>query len=388
MSEPLRVMVVDHEPVSRGAGLRLLTASGHEVVSFASVAACVPHLSRSHLDAILVELHLPKLGGLSLLRSLRKRALAIPVVITGATVRPAERREIKQLGAVFLSKPYGGPQLESALRDVLPAGALAAAMAPSPVPYSILDHLDGRGLERLLSKAKLPVLDPRVTEVQRFLTAADPPSSTVIASVVEADPRLSAALVQRANSVSYRGSVDVVALPVAITRLGIREVLRVVLEVVLQEGFKVRSALLRTVLSDLWEDCVAGARGAREMAAHNERLGLDQDEVFMATLMHDLGRPFLACALDRVDEPLDRERVDQILDAHHARAGARLLTEWGMPPQLIGMTRTHDGPPSRLTELAALAKLASLRVRNREEDAEMIAALESRLHMRRHAGAA
>lgn len=386
MFEPLRVVIVDHEPRSREIGLRTLTAAGHDVVSFSSVAACLPHLSRRRVDAILLELHLPQLGGLSLLRSLRKRGLPIPVVMTGVTARPTERREIQRHGAAFLGKPYAEPQLVEALRDVLPGRASVTAEAPAP--YSILDHLEGRGLERLLETAKLPVLDPRVSEVERFLTAPEPPSSAVLAGLIEADPRLSAALVQRSNSVSYRGTVDVVALPVAITRLGIREVLRVVLEVMLQEGFEVRSPMLRRVLAELWEECVAAARIGRDLAAREERLGLDPDEVFMATLMHDLGRPFLVCALDRVEERVERERVDAILEAHHARAGARLLTQWGMPAPLIGLARTHEGPPARISELAAIANLASLRVHDDPNDAERIEALEVRLQLRRHTSAA
>ena len=117
--EGARVLVVDDEP----AILRIVRANlarhGYRVETAATGQAALDAYGFHHPDLILLDLGLPDLDGLEVIRQVRERA-ATPIVVLSA--RGAERDKVQalDLGADdYLTKPFGVEELLARVRVAL-----------------------------------------------------------------------------------------------------------------------------------------------------------------------------------------------------------------------------------------------------------------------------
>src|SRR6476661_106883 len=104
---------------------------------------------------------------------------------------------------------------------------------------------------------------------------------------------LTAAVIRVANSAKFGTGDTRPTLAWAVTRLGMREVYRVVLEIVTAPGLKGPDAALFGKV-DLWQHSLATAVASQVLS---ERLTHeDNDVVFSAGLLHDIGKMVLVRA--------------------------------------------------------------------------------------------
>jgi DNA-binding response OmpR family regulator len=103
----------------RGAGFAVDTAgSGHE---------CLDLLRLGEHDVLVLDLGLPDVDGLTLLRQLRERDLGIPVLVLTARGEVRERVAGLDAGADdYLQKPFAFPELLARLRALLRRGVPVA----------------------------------------------------------------------------------------------------------------------------------------------------------------------------------------------------------------------------------------------------------------------
>jgi CheY-like chemotaxis protein len=93
-----------------------LETDGHEVVTERDGLAGEARAT-DVFDLILLDVQLPKKGGLDVCRSLRARGLRIPIVALSASVLPEEIARTKSAGFdLFLSKPISPRDLRNAVR--------------------------------------------------------------------------------------------------------------------------------------------------------------------------------------------------------------------------------------------------------------------------------
>lgn len=149
---PLRALVVDDTILFRTVVSRALESCGVEVVaSSPNASAALARIETAKPDALFLDIEMPGMSGIELLRLLRERGDAIPVVMVSAlTARGGElTMRALELGALgFVTKPeanFQGRGLEELARELKPlvaaieagrdrsAGALAGA-APDRVP--------------------------------------------------------------------------------------------------------------------------------------------------------------------------------------------------------------------------------------------------------------
>src|SRR5260370_36593695 len=76
-----RLLIVDDEPSLLASYARSLTRAGFEVVEAADGAGALRRVERQQFDAVLVDLSVPAMDGLTLLRRLRLRAPELPVIL-------------------------------------------------------------------------------------------------------------------------------------------------------------------------------------------------------------------------------------------------------------------------------------------------------------------
>jgi len=102
---PPHVAIVDDEEPVRKALKRLLVASGFEVESYASGKE---FLATKHprADCVVLDLHMPGMSGLEVLRELRASRSPLPAVMITAYDEPATREQCLAAGAAaYLRKP-------------------------------------------------------------------------------------------------------------------------------------------------------------------------------------------------------------------------------------------------------------------------------------------
>jgi len=116
MSEKLRVLIVDDDYcISEGASLRL-RAAGFDTSTAANGAEGFSEAKQSLPDAIVLDIRMPVMDGLTTLRELKntEETRHIPVVMLSASVVDEERA--LDIGArFFIRKPFNGPALVEAV---------------------------------------------------------------------------------------------------------------------------------------------------------------------------------------------------------------------------------------------------------------------------------
>jgi diguanylate cyclase len=118
------VMVVDDDATFRSTVGRILSGAGFDTVEVGTGQAALDLASCSQLDAVLLDIELPDLDGLSVCQSLRERApdgLTV-VQVSGSAVGLAERVRGLESGAdAYLTKPVAPAELVATLRSTMRA---------------------------------------------------------------------------------------------------------------------------------------------------------------------------------------------------------------------------------------------------------------------------
>ena len=135
------VSVVDDDASLRRSLARLLGSAGWEVETFASAEAFLAASQRARVGCVLLDLHMPGMGGLDLLRRLTATGWDRRVIIVTAHGGDGPRRRCLQAGAAaFLEKPVSSTALLAAVCAAMsaPGGEpVDAAVDSGPRPIEL-----------------------------------------------------------------------------------------------------------------------------------------------------------------------------------------------------------------------------------------------------------
>jgi two-component system KDP operon response regulator KdpE len=116
---PLKVLVVDDEPPIRKLLRMGLATQGYDVLEAPNAKASLELLSQDP-DLIILDLGLPDMQGLELLRLLRERNERVPIVVLSSRGDEAGKVQALDLGADdYVTKPFGMDELLARLRAAL-----------------------------------------------------------------------------------------------------------------------------------------------------------------------------------------------------------------------------------------------------------------------------
>jgi two-component system, OmpR family, KDP operon response regulator KdpE len=116
---PLKILVVDDEPPIRKLLRMGLTSQGYEVLDAPNGRAALDLLAKKP-DLVILDLGLPDIDGLELLRSIRHRQEDLPIVVLSSRGDEAGKVAALDLGADdYVTKPFGMDELFARMRAAL-----------------------------------------------------------------------------------------------------------------------------------------------------------------------------------------------------------------------------------------------------------------------------
>jgi two-component system OmpR family response regulator len=161
----VRVLVADDDVEFRSMLAEFLGSRHVEVIQLADGVETLRHVTRCRLyavelDALVLDLHMPRLGGIDALRRIRAFDPSLAVIVVTAALEPALHRQANTLGArAVLAKPVDLPQLwDVLLGDVTGLRSYDAALvnagarrpAPPPAAARVLVVDDDAGVRETL----------------------------------------------------------------------------------------------------------------------------------------------------------------------------------------------------------------------------------------------
>jgi two-component system KDP operon response regulator KdpE len=161
------VLVVEDDAETRAVLVRDLGSRGYRVQEAADGRSALQRWEASRPDVVLLDLGLPDIDGLDVIRRIRRDALTPIVILSG---RYAEREKVEALdrGADdYVTKPFGIDELHARLRVALrraagPGADASGRVSVGPLVFDAARHavqVDGRPVD----------LTPREFELLRVL---------------------------------------------------------------------------------------------------------------------------------------------------------------------------------------------------------------------------
>lgn len=117
------VIVVDDQPVVQRVLSAQLRKNGHCAETFSSAGAALARLAEAPFDLAILDIAMPEMDGLSLLRLLRAdaRLAGLPVIMLTASGQDEDRVAAFAAGAnAFLNKPTSSWELAETIERLVP----------------------------------------------------------------------------------------------------------------------------------------------------------------------------------------------------------------------------------------------------------------------------
>ena len=164
-----RILIVDDDPQIRRVMRMTLAAQGYEVSDVASGDEALEKMRVSKFDLVLLDMNMPRIGGLETCRHIRSSSSAAIIMLT---VRDAERDKVEALDAGaddYVMKPFRMPELLARIRAAL----RRVPEAPGTLPEVIrLEDLEiNLATRRVLVENKEVRLTPKEFDLLCYLVA-------------------------------------------------------------------------------------------------------------------------------------------------------------------------------------------------------------------------
>jgi two-component system, OmpR family, KDP operon response regulator KdpE len=160
-----KVLVVDDEPPIVRAVAANLRVRGYDVVTAASGDAALTAVEASQPDCVVLDLGLPGVPGLEVLRRLRTWT-DVPVVVLTAVDAERDKVTALDLGADdYVAKPFGVAELMARIRVALRHGRAATADRPRVINADVAIDLDAKLVAKSGSQVRLTPTEYRLLEV-------------------------------------------------------------------------------------------------------------------------------------------------------------------------------------------------------------------------------
>jgi CheY-like chemotaxis protein len=126
-----RVLVVDDQAFARATAMVVLRTHGFDAVGMADGLSAVRAFEQSSFDLAIVDVYMPGMDGVRVIKALRQLAPDLPVVAVSGTMLPQSKRTALDYfsehpalaGITSLQKPYRPPDLIKAVNAAMTLAA-------------------------------------------------------------------------------------------------------------------------------------------------------------------------------------------------------------------------------------------------------------------------
>ncbi|MCB9727059.1 MAG: HDOD domain-containing protein [Deltaproteobacteria bacterium] len=219
----------------------------------------------------------------------------------------------------------------------------------------------------------LPVLPATFTRLMALDPGAEDYHERLVA-IVEESPTFAARVMSAANSAESAPRATIATVRAAVTRIGSLRTVELVAAHAVAMVFVPREPWEKAI----WRHAVLTATAARMMAARARDRHLMPDEVYLAGLLHDIGRFIMLAEVPDLAQQLEEGRwasAQELAVAErgltgttHMELGAEALRRWRLPETLVLVARDHHDPEpaatsTRVGKLVALVRFADAAMR-------------------------
>ena len=119
-SKSPKILVVDDDPHFRNAVISILKANGYRVAEESSSLSVIRAINKEKPDLILLDLKMPKAGGIEVIKTMRRMSIYIPVVVVSGHLSQQNFHNLRVLGVeYFLVKPINLRMLVAKVKEAI-----------------------------------------------------------------------------------------------------------------------------------------------------------------------------------------------------------------------------------------------------------------------------
>lgn len=234
-----------------------------------------------------------------------------------------------------------------------------------------------RSVKRLAAiNFNVPGIKPVGLKALNIINSTDPDTAE-LARVIELDPAIFGSILACANSPLFGGLSEILDMPTALTRLGLKEIRRILFHVVLESAFRSDNPDINRLLRQLWSQNLAISLSMQRLVQdcpQIKNLPLNMiSMVYPLGLMHALGIPLLVLNFfDRFARFLRENQSKTVPEVYsleplafdgfdHFELGSELILRWGFPDYFSRIILTYGQPepdlPQELRYVHSLLRL-------------------------------
>ncbi len=115
-----QILIIDDSPMTRRIAIKILEPDGHEILEAGSGNEGTEIAVTKTPDCILLDLLMPGKDGREVLKTLKEKGVASPVIVLTSDIQKTTREECLKLGAFrFLNKPANENEIRRAVKEAI-----------------------------------------------------------------------------------------------------------------------------------------------------------------------------------------------------------------------------------------------------------------------------
>jgi len=216
---------------------------------------------------------------------------------------------------------------------------------------------------------QIPPLSNASSKVMTLI-GKDDVSAGSISEIVSHDASLAAQILRVSNSAAYKRREKIESIQLAISLLGNRTVLGVVMGYCMSGVYGKQLAGYDAPRGALWKNSVASAIAAQLLSQH-ARSPVSMELAYTAGLLHDIGKSVLSeymknsiqemiTKLDHSDEKDFLKAEEDVVGTNHCVVGEAMARKWSLPDSLCEAIAFHHAPSEASDEYKTLVYLVHL----------------------------
>ena len=176
-------------------------------------------------------------------------------------------------------------------------------------------------------RINLPTLPEIALKVRKAVNDEDK-SIRDLASLIQADPSITARIIQISNSPLYKTATIANDCYSAISKLGMKTTRDIVTCLVLHNMFSTSEPKIHKMLKKVWKESSYVAAISSVLA--RKIPALQVDTALLAGLVHNIGKlPILSYVEEFPELIEDEEQLDELVESMHKSIGTKILHKWG-----------------------------------------------------------